>query len=272
MRRTRRWLRLIASLATLSVVGCGEEWPGGAREIELLPPETFVWDDQPIAFSPPPEGWVAEREQSGGLFGVRYVKRHSVGERIHVAEFSAVGRRDRCSELASLLDELDELGLREFQGRLQRARPYAKSPIDASEEEGFRKANGRLDGAWDAFREGDLERARERIATAIGDLHWVRYALDEVVAPAIFTGEGLDRLGEVVVAAPRPAQVAGAPARSIDYTFRARDTGRLYHGREVYVEHNNRLFVASFQGLEENLALFDALVASISLLEGPCEH
>ena len=272
----------IAVLALLSfVVGCDaelgvgrdparrtpEEW----REM-LLPPETFVWDDQPLAFSPPPLGWVNEREQSGGLMGVRYVKHRSVGERIHVAEYTAVGKKDRCSELEAMLRELDELDDRQFQRRLQRARPYARHPINTSETKAAERAHEKLDAARDAFRAGRLDTVRDRLADAIWDLQWVSYTLDEVVGPAVFTGKGFKGIGQVEISEPVRGEVAGEPSLSLDYTLLAHRGGRLYHGREVYVAHNNRLFVASFQGLEENLPLFDALVSTIRFPAGACEH
>jgi hypothetical protein len=245
----------------------GADWAG-----RLSASETFTWDDQPISFAPPPSDWFGEREQSGGLMGVRYVKRGSVGERIHVAEYGSVGKRDRCSELAELARDLDQLSEREFQTRLQRARPYAQTPINSSEEEGFEGANSRLDDARDAFRDGDLDEVRDRISAALWDLRWVEYTLEEVVTPALFTGEGYQRFGRVEVSEPIETSVADQPGLSVDYTLVSKEDGRTYRGREVYAAYNNRLFVASFQGLEENLPLFDALVDSVEFPTGSCEH
>lgn len=238
----------------------------------LGPVEVFVWNDQPVEFSIPPADWVSEREQSGGLMGVRYVKRKSVGERIHVAEYTSVGKKDRCKKLEDLMRDLDELNSRDFSSRLQRARPYAQHPINASEKQAAKRANERLDDARDAYRSGDLDEVRDRISAAIWDLKWVDYPLDDVVGLALFTGEGYEQFGKVAVLEPVRGEVAGEPSLSLDYSFVAHGSGRNYHGREIYVEHNNRLFVASFQGLEENLSLFDALVASINFPPGSCEH
>ena len=129
----------------------------------LSPAEVFAWDDQPIEFAPPPPDWVSEREQSGGLMGVRYVKQRSVGERVHVAEYTSVGKKDRCKELEDLLRDLDELNARDFGNRLQRARPYAQHPLNASETEAAERASERLDDARTAYRSGDLDEVRDRI-------------------------------------------------------------------------------------------------------------
>jgi len=280
MNRTKFGL-LTAILAIALLSGCDDD-PESASEAPtmspaewaamLSPPETFTWDDQPIAFAPPPADWRSEREQSGGLMGVRYVKMKSVGERIHVAEYTSVGKRDRCKELAELARELDELNAREFAQRFQRARPYAATWINSSEEEGFGRANSRLNEAREAFRADDLDEVRDRISSAVWDLHWVKYALDDVVAPALFTGKGYAQFGQIEVSEPIATSVSDQPGLSIDYTLISGDNGRTYRGREVYVAYNNRLFVASFQGLEENLPLFDALVASIQFPAGSCEH
>jgi len=276
-----RFLALATMGLATFIAGCGGD-SGSSPDSAVRSPaewaallsesEVFVWDDQPIEFSLPPVDWVSEREQSGGLMGVRYVKQKSVGERIHVAEYTSVGKKDRCKELEDLMRELDDLNAREFAKRLQRARPYAQHPLNASETEGSERANERLDDARTAHRSGDLDEVRDRISAAIWDLHWVDYSLDDVVEPAIFTGKGYEQFGKIEVFEPVRGEVAGEPSLSLDYSFVAHDSGRTYHGREVYVEHNNRLFVASFQGLQENLPLFDALVATIQFPAGSCEH
>ncbi len=55
--------------------------------------------------------------------------------------------------------------------------------------------------------------------------------------------------------------VAGEPAVSVDYTV---DTmGGLRVAREVYLVHDNHLFVARLIGLDHDLPLFDQVVASL---------
>jgi hypothetical protein len=239
----------------------------------LPAPEEFTWDDQPISFSPPPPEWERQREQSGGLMGARFVKYESGGQAIHVAEVTAIGQRDRCSELGALLRDVDELTAHEFRSRLQRARPYLRAPVNRSEKEAFEAANERLDEARAAFREGDLEEVRGRISAALWDLRWVEYSLDEVVGQAMFTGEGYVQIGRVELSEPVAFEVAGEPALRLDYRVDMRPReDRVLEGRKVYVEHDNRLFEASFQGIAEYRPLFDAMVSTISFPTGPCEH
>lgn len=270
-------LFLVACLATACDQNgdhaSGAEGASTIAPVPVLPePEEFIWDDQPISFSPPPEDWERQREQSGGLMGARFVKRRSVGERIHVAEYSSIGKRDRCSELEAILRDLDELDQRQFSIRLQRARPYLSDPVNDSEVDYFAAANERLDDARTAFREEDMTGVRREIGGAIDDLSWVQFELDEIVDRVIFEEEDLDSLGRIEILGTSEGEVDDKPSVTLDYTFVSFDRDRLYHGREVYVEYNNRLFVASFMGLEENLPLFDAIVETISFPEGECDH
>lgn len=257
-----------ADNASESALKTSTDW---AAELPAL--EEFIWDDQPISFSPPPADWERQREQSGGLLGARFVKYVSGGQAIHVAEVTSVGRRDRCSELEALLQDLDELSSREFRNRMQRAQPYLNEPINRSEETAYEAAHGRLGDAKVAHRAGDLDETRDRISAALWDLRWVEYSLDEVVGPALFTGKGYAQFGEVKLSEPVAMEVAGEEALSLDFRVdRGPNPDRAIHGRKVYVAHNNRLFEASFQGVEEYRPLFDAMVATISFPAGPCEH
>jgi len=64
-------------------------------------------------------------------------------------------------------------------------------------------------------------------------------------------------------------EVAGHPAVRRDYTF---DYRHIFIGRELFFMHNNRLFVAHFHGLAENLPLFEGMIDSIVFPAGECEH
>lgn len=277
----RRPLRLLVMTGILAWTGCQDGTNSEANDpvrsvaswaAEIGPPERFVWDDEPISFSPPPAAWERQREQSGGLFGARFVKYESGGQAIHIAEVTNVGRRDRCSELEALLADLDSLSPREFPRRLQLAQPYLRDPINRSETEAFEAANSRLDQARAAHRAGDREEVRNRISAALWDLRWVEYSLDEVVQPVLFTGEGLSALGKVEVSEPVAGTVGNEPSLVVDYLFDSNDKHRVFKGRKVYVEHNNRLFEASFLGVDAYLPLFEAIVQSISFPGGACEH
>jgi hypothetical protein len=84
----------IVTLTVLILAVCNETTP--KQESILLPPaEVFTWTgDQPISFSPPPEGWKSSRYQNGGSEGVDFVLAGSGGEQILIAERFFLGKRD----------------------------------------------------------------------------------------------------------------------------------------------------------------------------------
>ena len=59
----------------------------------LLPAETFHWSIIPIAFQPPPVTWERQKHNQGGLLGIWFTHKGSVGERIYIAELLKIGRR-----------------------------------------------------------------------------------------------------------------------------------------------------------------------------------
>lgn len=279
--RRRLWIDsfVIVSLALLA--GCSGSNDGDAASAnggrtaaewaaELGPPEIFTWDDQPISFAPPPASWERQREQSGGLLGARFVKYEQGGQAIHFAEVTKVGQRDRCSELEQLLKEVEEPS---FLGDLQRARPYRNGFINGTEKMNSTAVQERLDRAAQAHRARDFSEARSAISKALYAMHFVKYSLDEVVGPALFTGKGYEKFGQIEVFDPYPGEaVAGQPSLVLEYLLAVRDKKQIFYGRKVYVEYNNRLFEASFQGVKEYMPLFEAMLASVSFPEGPCVH
>lgn len=66
--------------------------------------------------------------------------------------------------------------------------------------------------------------------------------------------------------------LAGEASVSVDFTLDSTNRGILYHGRQVYVAKNNRLFLTSFLGLAENLPLFEQLLETVSFPPGQCAH
>jgi len=59
----------------------------------LLPAETFHWSAVLLTFQPPPVRWERQRHNEGGLRGVWFTHKGSVGERIYVSEYYKVGKR-----------------------------------------------------------------------------------------------------------------------------------------------------------------------------------
>jgi hypothetical protein len=254
----------------LNTLGCKESEAPPAEPPALPPAEVFTWGGQPISFSPPPAGWRREKEQSNGLRGARFVLSGSVGERIHVAEHYALDDRDRCARLAALASDHENLDDHAFRNDLLRARPHAPEPINGWEARFAADANSSLDSAFEARMQDDpamtqywLDRSREEAAQ-------IRYTLDDVVDRVTFEAPVSPAAPRFEVGERTPTTVAGEPAYALNYVMHL--SGREYLGREYYVLKNNRLFVASFQGLPENLGLFEQVVKSITFPPGECDH
>ena len=254
------------------LASCG---PGGGSSSELaaLPPaEVFNWGGQPISVSPPPESWRREKAQSGGLRGVRFIKIGSVGEEIRLAEHYALDERDRCARFSELLSDLDKFDARQFSKALHQTRLYASPPINDREAYLVELANEQLSRARLTFLRDQPVKARSAVTRAYEHAVGIRYSLDEVVDRVMFSPDSYDSFGKVEVQSPVEGTLAGEASVSVDFTLDSRDRKILYSGRQVYVMHNNRLFVMTFLGLPENLPLFDQIVGTVSFPPGQCTH
>lgn len=83
-----RWIFLVLLILT----ACTSQ-EKKARKEPLLPAETFNWSALPLTFQPPPAQWARQKHNQGGLLGIWFTHKGSVGERIYVSEYSKVGKR-----------------------------------------------------------------------------------------------------------------------------------------------------------------------------------
>jgi len=225
-------------------------------------PETFHWPDQPVTFRPPPGGWRREGDLSGGRRGVRFVKERSVGEAISVGEYYLLADRDRRAELEALATRVDTLDDRETRRELSRARWRTDDPFSESETRTAEAVNEGLDRAFQALLREDRSGVRREIESAEAAARMLRFTLDDVADRVVFEPAKRNEPARYRVIARTPASVAGHPALRVDFELRA-DEG-LRRCCEVYVMHENHLFIAEYIGLERNLALFDRVIESIT--------
>lgn len=268
----RNALPLGSLVLSLSVFAACSGDAASVDPADLPPAELFNWGGQPVSVSPPPDAWERQKEQSGGLRGVRFIKTGSVGEEIRLAEHYALDERDRCERLTRLLADLDNLDLDGFRSRVHRARLWAKPPITDREERLAQVANASLDRAFEAFYQQDPVTARSAVAQALEQAQRIRYSLDDVLDRVMFTPAAYDSFGTVVVDTPMRGTVDGRPSVWVDFTLDSTERGLLYRGRQAYVLENNRLFVFTFFGLPENLSLFEAILDTVSFPPGRCVH
>ncbi len=228
----------------------------------LLPPQTFNFAPQAISFAPPPAPWEAERQQSDGIVGVRYVKVGSVGEAIGVGDYYDVSGRLREPQLTALLAVDSNPDGFAYSKALRDAWPRTEKPYSDLESAVAERVNGALQRAEVARLTRDFDAMRMEVAGALADAQLLHFTLKEVIDRAIFKPEQSAWAARYKTLGRRDILVAGEPAVVLDLTLDVPE-GKRYL-RKVYVLHNDHLFIAEFIGLEESLPLFDKVVASIT--------
>jgi len=244
-----------ASLLAIALAGAG------CQRVAIEPKETFNWGDQPIAFAPPGNGWRREGELSGGVRGIRFIKERSVGEAVGIGNYYLLGDRSRVARLGDLLDKFDTYDRRGFSRAVALARSRTDDAFSTLESEVAENVNAALDRAIAAHINGDRDGARAAIADAQGHAGRLQFALDDVLDRVSFDPQRRQEPERYQLLGRRDIRIGGEPAVVIDYTRTTSE--RVYYGREAYVVRNNHLFIATFIGLKENLALFDRVIASV---------
>ncbi len=241
------------------------------QDVELPLPEVFTWTTgQPISFSPPPDTWNGSRYQNGGAEGVSYVLAGSKGEQIFVAERFFLGRRDRCVKLKEILENMQDYDRSSFRRAIGKARLFAPEPYNAHEKRTVNDVNEILDRASEAFLRADTTTARLELEWALEQASTIQYTVEETVDEVLFTREKNSVYPALQVDEPVLGEVDGEPALVVGFTFQGHGTPMV--GRRVYAVKNNRMFEFGFQGLQENLALFEKVLASVTFPPGACEH
>jgi len=263
--------RLAACLALvlLAGVGCGQG-PGQSSVTapSLSPPETFDWIGERIAFSIPPAGWRREGETSGGVKGVRFVKERSVGEAIGLGDYYILADRNRSSYLEDMLDNFDSYDAGFAWDRaLRKTYAHTDTPFTPRESEIAAAVNRAVSQADAAFRNRDRVAAKAHLEAALAESQKLEFSLDDVIERVEFTPERQQEPEKYRLTGRREVVIAGEPAVIVDYTVTVPERARTYVAREAYVVHDSHLFVCTFIGLQETLAVFDAMIASIEFPE-----
>ena len=189
---------------------------------------------------------------------------------IFLAERFFLGRRDRCAQIQKILDNLEEYDRRTFDRDLRKARLYAGEPYNDHEERTVEVVNMYLDDARKEFHDDYLPGVREELGRALKQAATIRYSLAETVDEVIFTAKNNQVFPALHVAHPVEGELAGEQAVIVSFHFNGHGSPML--GRRIYLIENNRMFEIGFQGLKENLPLFESILASITFPPGPCEH
>lgn len=247
-------------LVLAALAGCAR--PATTVVESLSPAETFDWCGQPIEFQPPPDRWLREGYGDGGLSGIWCVKKGGHGEAIAIGEHRIVAERDQRIVLGKLLADLPRLEEREVARALGIARWRTDDPVGRPYRDAASAGNEAIDRALDAYYDHRPSDVRWELESALGIAQRTRLTLADVLERVEFRPEKTREPQIYKVIGRDTLEVAGEPAVSVDYTVET--IGGPRRAREIYVMHDNHLFVAHFIGLATSLPLFDRVVATIS--------
>ena len=254
----------LGALVIVAVVGAACSSTRTPAALELSPRETFEWSGQAISFSPPPVGWRREGDTSGGTKGARFVKERSVGEAIGVGDYYILADRHRSAYLREMIAKIDSYDEAFGWGRaLRKAYAHTDTPFSALESEIAGAINNSVSQADLAFRNHDRDAARAHLQAALVEADRLRFSLSDVIERVEFKPERRQEPQYYTLLGRRETVVAGEPAVVVDYTVKVPERTITYAAREVYFVYNSHLFICTFIGLQETLAVFDAVVASI---------
>lgn len=243
------------ALPILALAGCQKTDP-------LLPAETFRWAEQPVAFSPPPEGWRREGYGQGGLKGLMFIKTGSVGEGITIAVQYVLSDLDRTAELRDLLERYDDLNAFERERALGWSEMRTDSPIAPGEAEIAAAVNEEVRAARLADRLRDPETVKARLRSALERAQALRFGLSDVREAVVFRADRRSEPDSIMAVIRRDTTIVGHDAVVTDYELHGPE--RVYRCREYWMVETNHPFTAQYIGLEKNLPLFDRVVSSIT--------
>lgn len=265
---TPRWLALgpvLVIVAACSSPPPPPPPPAPSGPPELRAAEIFNWTGEQISFSLPPAGWRREGETGGGVKGVRWVKEKSVGEAVGIGDYYILADRNRSPHLREMLGNFDTFepnGIA-WSKAIRQAYAYTDTPFTSAETEIATTINNTVSQAGAAMRSGDRATAKAQLMTALSAAEGLRFSLADVIDRVEFKPERRQEPDKYKITGRRNAVIGSDPAVIIDYTVYVPERARTYTAREVYFVHNSHLFICTFIGLPETLAVFDAVVASI---------
>jgi hypothetical protein len=231
---------------------------------KLQPRETFDWSGMKMSFKIPPAGWRREGETSGGIKGARFVKERSVGEAIGLGDYYILAERNRGPYIRDILAKFDTFDYGFAWDRaLRTAYAYTDTPFSILESDVAERVNSEVGQAAAAYRNRDRDSAKAHLEAALAESSRLHFSLDEVIARVEFTPEKRQNPEWYHMLGRRVTTIAAEPAVIVDYTVKVPERPQTYSAREAYFVHDSHLFICTFIGLKESLAVFDAILATI---------
>jgi hypothetical protein len=260
--------RLTDSLAFVLLILIGgpacSSSPAPPAAPKLQPRETFDWSGEKLSFKIPPPGWRREGETSGGIKGARFVKERSVGEAIGLGDYYVLADRNRSGHIQDILTKFDTFDYGFAWDRaLREAYAYTDTPFSSLETEIAERVNGDVGLAAAAYRNHDRDAAKAHLEAALAEASRLRFSFDDVIDRVEFKPERHQNPEWYHMLGRRETMIAGERAVIVDYTVKVPERPQTYSAREAYFVHNSHMFICTFIGLKESLAVFDAILTSI---------
>jgi len=230
---------------------------------QLQPRESFNWSGEKMSFSIPPIGWRREGETSG-VKGIRFVKERSVGEAIGLGDYYILADRNRSSHIRDILARFDTFddGFG-WDKAVRDAYAYTDTPFSSLESEIAERVNSEVAQAGAAWRTHNRDAAKEHLEAALEAASRLQFSLGDVIARVEFKAERQQNPEWYHMLGRRETTIAGEPGVIVDYTVKVPERPQTYSAREAYFVHDSHMFICTFIGLQESLAVFDAILASI---------
>lgn len=192
------------------------------------------------------------------------MKERSVGEGIGIGDYYILADRNRGPYLREILANFDsyDLGF-EWSKALRKTYAYTDTPFTTQETEIADAINTAVSRADVAFRSRDRQTAKAQLEAALAQAERLHFSLADVIERVEFKPERRQEPEKYKITGRRETFIGDYPAVVVDYTVTVPERARTYSAREAYVVHNSHLFICTFIGLPETVAVFELMVASI---------
>ena len=196
------------------------------------------------------------------------MKERSVGEAVGLGDYYILADRNRSVRLRDILARFDTVDDGVAMDRaLRNAYAHTDTPFSALESEIAARVNTEVSQASAAWRTRDRDVAKAHLEAAFAEASRLRFSLGDVISRVEFTPESRQNPEWYHLLDRRETEIAGEPAVIVDYTVKVPERLQTYSAREAYFVHDSHLFICTFIGLPESLAVFDAILASIEFPE-----
>jgi hypothetical protein len=195
------------------------------------------------------------------------VKERSVGEAIGLGDYYVLADRNRSAHIRDILARFHTFddGFA-WDRALRNAYAYTDTPFSSLESEIAGRVNSEVGQASAAYRR-DRDAAKAHLEVALAEASRLSFSLGDVITRVEFTPESRQNPEWYRMLGRRETTIAGEPAVIVDYTVKVPERPQTYSAREAYFVHNSHLFICTFIGLQESLAVFEAILASIEFPE-----